>query len=405
VTGVFSWNLFTDIQDMWSYPGQVNAFRAGTVVAVLAALIGWFMVLRQQSFAGHTLAVVGFPGAAAAVLAGLSLTYGYFTFCLAAALIIAALPRRGRHGHAEQSAVIGTLQAFALAAGMLFVALYGGFLNGTNALLFGSVLGITTGQVTILAAVAALALLASTPGIDARHLYVIGHSQGGMQAVKVLYELAGQLDDSVRVYDPMRGSFEDRTTIVDPLTHKTRPVVGVSMSYASAVGAGGATFLMPNQWMMVDKLQTIPNTVDEFTGFAIPIDVLGGDSHYTHNGTANVRNVDLPVTYSHVFVPAAGKLPENPEVRDWINDYVPSGKHDTSSLPVEAAQHVLWAADVWYSVKKHWCLEAQRLIRAERSREVPSQSASGPAPALASDPPSALPAQLREAESAAGVRR
>jgi hypothetical protein len=234
---------------------------------------------------------------------------------------------------------------------------------------------------------------------------MIGHSQGGMQAVKVLYELAGQLDESVRVYDPTRGSFEDRTTIVDPLTHKTRPVVGVSMSYASAVGAGGATFLMPNQWMMVDKLQTIPNTVDEFTGFAIPIDVLGGDSHYTHNGTANVRNVDLPVTYSHVFVPAAGKLPENPEVRDWINDYVPSGKHDTSSLPVEAAQHVLWAADVWYSVKKHWCLEAQRLIRAERSREVPSQSASGPAPALASDPPSALPAQLREAEGAAGVRR
>ena len=233
---------------------------------------------------------------------------------------------------------------------------------------------------------------------------LIGHSQGGMQAVKVLHELAGHFDESVRVYDPMRGAFEDRTTIVDPLTHKTRPVVGVSVSYASAVGAGGATFLMPNQWMMVDKLQTIPNTVEEFTGFAIPIDLLGGDSHYVHNGTANVRNVDLPATYSHVFVPAAGRLPENPDVRDWINDYVPGGKHDTSSLPIEAAQHVLWAADVWYSVKKHWCLEAQRLIRAERSREVPTQSASSPAPALASDPP-APPARVREAEGAAGVRR
>jgi len=203
---------------------------------------------------------------------------------------------------------------------------------------------------------------------------LIGHSQGGMQAVKVLHELAGHFDDSLRVYDPLTGAFEDRTTIVDPLTHQTRPVVGLSASYASAVGAGGATYLMPNQWMMVDKLQSIPNTVDEFTGFAIPVDLLGGDSHYTHNGTATVRNVDLPVTYSHVFVPAAGALPENPEVRNWINAYVPGGKHDTSSLPIEAAQHVLWAADVWYSIKKHWCLEAQRLVRAERMRP-PTQNA------------------------------
>jgi zinc/manganese transport system permease protein len=158
MTGVFSWNLLTDIRDMWSYPSQVTAFRAGTIVAVLAALVGWFMVVRRQSFAGHTLAVVGFPGAAAAVWAGIGLAYGYFAFCLAAALIIAALPHRGGRGYADQSAVIGTVQAFALASGMLFVALYKGFLNGTNALLFGSVLGITPGQVTILAVVAALAL-------------------------------------------------------------------------------------------------------------------------------------------------------------------------------------------------------------------------------------------------------
>jgi hypothetical protein len=233
---------------------------------------------------------------------------------------------------------------------------------------------------------------------------LIGHSQGGMQAVKVLHELAGHFDATLRVYDPVQGRFEDRTTIVDPLTHQTRPVVGLSVSYASAVGAGGATFLMPNQWVMVDKLQSIPDTVDEFTGFAIPIDLLGGDSHYTHNGTAKVRNVDLPATYSHVFVPATGSLPENPEVRAWINDYAPGGQHDTSSLPVEAAQHVLWAADVWYSIKKHWCLEAQRLVRAERAREVPSQSASNPASPVASDPPPSA-GQMREAEGAGAPRR
>jgi zinc/manganese transport system permease protein len=158
MNGTFSWNLLADIQDMWSLAFMLNAFRAGTVVAVLAATVGWFMVLRRQSFAGHTLAVVGFPGAAAAVWLGLGAVLGYFAFCLAAALLIAALPVGGQRGYSEQSAVIGTVQAFALASGMLFLALSGGFLNSTNALLFGSFLGITQSQVLTLAVVAAAGL-------------------------------------------------------------------------------------------------------------------------------------------------------------------------------------------------------------------------------------------------------
>jgi zinc/manganese transport system permease protein len=154
----FSWNLVADFQDMWSLPFMLNAFRAGTIVAVLAAVVGWFMVLRRQSFAGHTLAVVGFPGAAAAVWLGLSVALGYFTFCLVAAGIIAALPAGSRRGYSEESAAIGTLQTFALASGMLFIGLYQGLLNGTNALLFGSFLGITSGQVLLLAGVAVAVL-------------------------------------------------------------------------------------------------------------------------------------------------------------------------------------------------------------------------------------------------------
>jgi zinc/manganese transport system permease protein len=156
----FSWDLLADIRQMWSLPFMVNAFRAGTIVAILAALIGWFMVLRRQSFAGHTLSVIGFPGAAAAVWLGFGAVGGYFTFCLAGALVFAALPARAGRGYAEESAVIGTVQAFALASGMLFIALYKGFLNGTNALLFGSFLGITTGQVGTLGLVGLLSLAA-----------------------------------------------------------------------------------------------------------------------------------------------------------------------------------------------------------------------------------------------------
>jgi zinc/manganese transport system permease protein len=158
MSGTFSWNMIADIREMWSLAFMVNAFRAGTIVAVLAALVGWFMVLRRQSFAGHTLAVVGFPGAAAAVLLGLGVAVGYFAFCVVAALVVAALPQRGGRGYTEESAAIGTIQAFSLASGMLFIALYKGFLNGTNALLFGSFLGITQAQVQTLATVAVVAL-------------------------------------------------------------------------------------------------------------------------------------------------------------------------------------------------------------------------------------------------------
>ncbi|MFJ6893835.1 metal ABC transporter permease [Streptomyces hokutonensis] len=155
----WSWNPLTDLQQIWAFPFMVNAFRAGTVVAVLAAVMGWFMVLRRQSFAGHTLAVVSFPGAACATLLGIGAGFGYFAFCIGGALVIAAIPRAGQGGGSgQESALTGTVQAFLLACGFLFVALYKGFLGGVNSLLFGSFLGITTDQVVVLTIVATLAL-------------------------------------------------------------------------------------------------------------------------------------------------------------------------------------------------------------------------------------------------------
>lgn len=155
-----SWNIIDDVRLMWSVPSMLNAFRAGTIVAVLAATVGWFMVVRRQSFAGHTLSVVGFPGAAAAVFVGIGVGYGYFAFCLVAALVIAAARSRAPGRIESDGAVVGTVNAFALASGLLFVALYKGFLNGTTELLFGSVLGITVSQVVALSITAVLVLVA-----------------------------------------------------------------------------------------------------------------------------------------------------------------------------------------------------------------------------------------------------
>jgi len=143
---------------------MVQALEAGTIVAVMAGAIGWFMVLRRQAFAGHTLSVIAFPGAAGATLAGLPLALGYFGACGLGALALSLVSRSGRSGLSSESAAIGTVQAFALGLGFLFVSLYGGQLAGLEALLFGTFLGITAGQVqtllwVALAALAALAVL------------------------------------------------------------------------------------------------------------------------------------------------------------------------------------------------------------------------------------------------------
>jgi zinc/manganese transport system permease protein len=155
----FSADPVSDLRALFAYPFMVHAFEAGTAVALTAGAIGWFMVLRRQSFAGHTLAVVSFPGAAAAVFFGVSVTAGYFAGALVAAVAIALVPGSGaQRGRARESAVIGTVQAFALACGVLFVSLYGGFLDSLTSLLFGSFLGVSSSQVLILAAVTVVSL-------------------------------------------------------------------------------------------------------------------------------------------------------------------------------------------------------------------------------------------------------
>ena len=153
-----SWDLVTDWEQLTAFPFMVQALEAGAIVAVMAGAIGWFMVLRRQTFAGHTMAVISFPGAAAATLAAIPIAIGYFGACGIGALALAAVGRDGRSGRAGESAAIGTLQAFALGLGFLFVGLYGGQLAGLEALLFGTFLGITSGQVLTLLVIAIVVL-------------------------------------------------------------------------------------------------------------------------------------------------------------------------------------------------------------------------------------------------------
>ncbi len=205
---------------------------------------------------------------------------------------------------------------------------------------------------------------------------IIGHSQGGIQAVKVLHQLAGNFDKKIPVWNPLTGKAEDRYSVMDPVAGIEQPVVGLKVSFATAVGSGGFARFLPNQWSMFDKLRRVPDSVEEFTGFYMGIDLIGGDllgfgpaNRYKPNGAAHVRNVKLPTGYSHIFVPLTRHLAKNKETRNWINNYVPSEEPELTAEFKSSTINILWAADVWHSIKKHWVLELQRLINAKRNME------------------------------------
>lgn len=206
---------------------------------------------------------------------------------------------------------------------------------------------------------------------------IIGHSQGGLFAVKILKELDGQLGKRATVYDPTAKAFEDRATITDPLTGRERSIFGLSVAYTSVIGAGGWALALPAWWERLETLRKIPDTVDDFTGFFVEGDVIALsfkgnplDTPYEATGRAAVRNVYLPPSFNHITVPDTEDLAADPMARAWIDAYVPGAAADTSALSPQAQDHVLWAADVWYSIRKQWTLEAQRLIRARRAAAV-----------------------------------
>jgi zinc/manganese transport system permease protein len=221
---------------MFAYRFMVDAYAAGTAVAVTSAVLGWFMVLRRQTFAGHTIAMVGFPGAAAAALAGAPIAVGYFGACTLGALALGG--RRLR-----DSAATGTLQAVALGLGLLFVSLYHGLLTDITSLLFGTFLGITDGDVVAIAivCVATLALLA----VGGRQLLFASVDReqaeaAGARVQALAYGFVLLLGLSVAATSQITGALLVFALLVAPAAaaHQVtaRPLPSLALSVALALG-------------------------------------------------------------------------------------------------------------------------------------------------------------------------
>jgi zinc/manganese transport system permease protein len=132
-----------------------NALITGSCVAIVAAIIGYFLIGRSLTFAGHALPNIGFAGAAGAVLLGVNPLFGLFAFTIAAGIGIGLLGRNAR----ERDTAISVLMTFALGLGLLFLSLYSGYAERVYNILFGSVFRISVDNVWITAISGVVVLL------------------------------------------------------------------------------------------------------------------------------------------------------------------------------------------------------------------------------------------------------
>lgn len=141
--------------DILQYPFIQNALLAGSIVAVIAAIMGYFLIIRGLTFAGHALPNIGFAGAAGAVLLGLDPVVGLFAFTIGAGIGIGLLGREIN----ERDTSIGVIMTFALGLGLLFLSLYSGYAERVYSILFGQIIGISPQDVLLTASVSVVTLL------------------------------------------------------------------------------------------------------------------------------------------------------------------------------------------------------------------------------------------------------
>lgn len=124
---------------IFTYDFMRNAFIGGTFAAILAGAVGYFVIIRNLSFAAHALGHIGFAGASGALLVALSPITGQFIFTLFAAIGIGALGER----ISKSDMIIGVVLSFCLGLGTLFLHLYKGYAGQASIILFGNLLGIS----------------------------------------------------------------------------------------------------------------------------------------------------------------------------------------------------------------------------------------------------------------------
>jgi zinc/manganese transport system permease protein len=147
--------VITTITAMLDYDFMQNAFAAAGIAAVVSGLVGYFLVLRGQTFAGHALGHIGFAGATGAVLIGIAPIWGLVSLTVAAGVAMGMLGER----ISGRDVAIGVVLALALGFGLLFLHYYTAFATQATALLFGNVLAVDRSTIATLFGLAVVTLV------------------------------------------------------------------------------------------------------------------------------------------------------------------------------------------------------------------------------------------------------
>jgi zinc/manganese transport system permease protein len=144
---------------IFQYSFIQNAFLAGSVVAVVGGFVGYFLVTRGLTFAGHALSHIGFAGAAAALLVGVDPIFGMLAFTMVAGAGIGVFGKELR----EEDINIGIVMTLMLGLGALFISLSNGYAEQAYSILFGTILGIshTDVLVTLVFGIATIMVMAA----------------------------------------------------------------------------------------------------------------------------------------------------------------------------------------------------------------------------------------------------
>ena len=231
----------------------LTAMIGAGLVAVVAAHIGYFLVLRGQTFAGHALSHVGFAGATGAVLVGLSPFWGLIAFTGLAGLLMGALSEK----LAGRDIAIGMILSLALGLGLLFLHFYTAYATQVSALLFGNVLGIDPALLWPLGLIAGLTLAAlgfmARPLIFASLQPELAEARGvPLKTVSMLF--LGLSGLAIALCTQIVGMLLVFTLLVGPaasaqrLTLRIRTGLSLSVIFALVIAWGGIGLAILTDW-------------------------------------------------------------------------------------------------------------------------------------------------------------
>ena len=231
---------------MFAHDFVRNAYLAGSPIALACGLIGWFVVLRGQVFAGDALSHVAFVGAIAAAVAGVDERFGLFALTLLVAIAMAVLGRRA--GEADDAA-IGTTLAWVLGISLLLLAVLAtssGAGNGVTVAntLFGSIYSLTAGSARLAALIAIGLVVALAAIVRPLLLATLDHDIAIVRGVPVralgvifLALLAAATAETTQAVGALLllGLIAAPAGAAHQLT--ARPYLGLALSGAIALGA------------------------------------------------------------------------------------------------------------------------------------------------------------------------